>query len=99
MDGSISEVECEPNIWVDNVEVYFGMNLANVVDNSFVIYSASPSTYDMIAAEEDDSVNIKDILPVWFNKSEDNEYLGFSDGIYSYRDFHDLNGSVEPVGR
>jgi hypothetical protein len=41
----------------------------------------------METAETNPSYNEKEIIPVWFNKDAANNYLGFSDGIYSYYDF------------
>ncbi len=94
-----AEKELEANIFVDNLEVYFGMNLNSVADNTFQIYSASSSGFNMETAETNPSYNEKEIIPVWFNKDAANNYLGFSDGIYSYYDFQDIDSSEEPVGR
>lgn len=91
------------NIFIDGLEIYFGMNLANVEDNTFNIYSASPSTfsYNEDKLNENPNYNIKDIIPIWFNKSKDNEYIGFSDGIYQAYDFEDVDGdtSNQPIGK
>jgi len=36
------------NIFVGNVEIYFGMNIANVSDNTFSIYCSDHSTFSMV---------------------------------------------------
>ena len=97
--GHTIEMELNPNIFVDGLEVYFGMNTSSMEDNTFMIYSASTSGFNMEAAASDSSYNEKSIIPIWFNKDENNNYIGFSDGIYSFYDFKDIDSSEEPVGR
>jgi hypothetical protein len=65
----------EENIFVDDLEIYFGFKLANIPDNTFRIYPIGSSEYE------------KSILPIWINKDSDNKYIGFSDGIYSLGDY------------
>lgn len=98
-DGMVVESEINPNIFVNDLELYFGMNLTNVEDNTFQIYNASSTTYDLL--NETPNYNQKNIIPIWFNKDEENNYIGFSDGIHTYYDFHGLdNGSDnQPIGR
>lgn len=71
------------NIFVDNLEIYFGMNLSRVADNTFTIYTNSGSTFNV---NKESDYNIKTITPVWFNKTDDGKYIGFSDGVYDYLD-------------
>lgn len=71
------------NIFVDDLEIYFGMNLSKVGDNTFTIYTSSSSTFNV---NQDSTYNTKTITPVWFNKTDDGKYIGFSDGIYDYLD-------------
>ena len=69
------------NIFVEGLEVYFGMDLSKQNDNTFTIYSSSSSTFNVNKEAE---YNTKAITPVWFNKTDDGKYIGFSDGIYDY---------------
>jgi len=80
---------------VDNtsIEIYFGMDMSKINDDTFTIYSSSSSTYNMIKAEDNPNYNRKEIFPVWFNKTTEGSYIGFSDGIYSLKDYED-----EPIG-
>ena len=83
------------NIFVDNLEIYFGIDISKVNDNTFKIYTTSSSTYDVIKAQENPYYNQKIIVPIWFNKSENNnKYLGFSDGVYDF-----LDSTNEPIGK
>ena len=79
------------NIFVEDLEVYFGMDLTRVADNTFSIYTSGTSTFN---ANKDDDYNTKTIMPVWFNKTEQGEYIGFSDGVYDF-----LESTTEPIGK
>ena len=65
------------NITVSDLYVGFGMDITKIEDNTVKIY-----TNDSLNFNTDNPMNQKDINLLWFNKSENNEYLGFSDGIY-----------------
>lgn len=84
------------NIFVGNVEIYFGMNIANVSDNTFSIYCSDHSTFSMVKEQIDENYNVKTIFPIWFNKEPDtNKYIGYSDGVYrTYVDADDPNRIV-----
>lgn len=74
------------NIFVNNLSVYLGIDTTNIDDNTFKIYSSSPSTYDMIEAQANPEYNQKVIIPVWFNKDENTgRFIGYSDGIWDYK--------------
>ena len=60
-------------------------------DNTFTIYTSSGSTFNV---NKDSDYNKKTIMPVWFNKSDQNKYIGFSDGVYDF-----LESNSEPVGK
>ena len=84
------EVGDDYNIFVSNVQVSFGTNIANVEDNTLKIYTLSNTDFNYI--NPTDSTNLKKIGLLWYNKNELNQYLGFSDGIADL----DENGKIIP---
>ena len=84
------EVGDDYNIFVSNVQVSFGTNIANVEDNTLKIYTLSNTDFNYI--NPTDSTNLKKIGLLWYNKNELNQYLGFSDGIADL----DKNGKIIP---
>ena len=68
------------DILIKNIEIGFGSDIAKVSDNTLQIFSSNPPyyTYQTPTAIN----NKKDIEMLWFNKTEDDEYVGFSDGLY-----------------
>ena len=86
-DGVNSELQVLPvmpysNILVDNINVSFGYNAEQVEDNTVKISTADSLTYDNI---KDASV-AKKLTLTWYNKDENNKYLGFSDGHFAGQD-------------
>lgn len=69
------------NILVSNISVGFGYNAEQVPDNTVKIHAAS-LTYDNIK----DSDIEKKIELTWYNKDENNKYLGFTDGTFDQQD-------------
>ncbi len=69
------------NIKVKNVAVGFGSEIASIADNRLKIYTNNTQSFDHRKGAND-SYNKKAVQLLWYNKSEDNEYLGFSDGAY-----------------
>lgn len=63
-----------------NITLGFGSDLTKIEDNSLQIYSLDSATYHY-ADGAGDNTNDKRIGLVWYNKNEENEYIGFSDGI------------------
>ena len=84
------EVGDDYNIFVSNVRISFGTNIANVEDNTLKIYTLSNTDFNYI--NPTDSTNLKKIGLLWYNKNELNQYLGFSDGIADL----DENGKIIP---
>ena len=88
MDNNVLEnipVEDEwYNIFVDNVKISFGTNIANVEDNTLKIYTLSNEGFNY--TNPTDQTNTKTIGMLWYNKNELNQYLGFSDGIVDLKD-------------
>lgn len=66
------------NILVKNIYLSFGSDLTKVEDNTLQIYTGDSAIYNI----SDDGSNSRDIGLLWYNKDEDNTYIGFSDGIY-----------------
>ena len=68
------------NILVTNIELGFGSNILDVEDNVVRIYSENGLSYDYNPHSA--ATNQKKIGLMWYNKDENNKYLGFSDGVY-----------------
>ena len=80
-DGSDLIGEKNKNsIWFKNLTIGFGSDLTKVEDNSLKLYTTSSSTYHY-AEGAGDLTNDKNLGVVWYNKSDLNGYIGFSDGI------------------
>ena len=82
-DGVNSELKVLPampysNILVDNINVSFGYNAEQVEDNTVKISTADSLTYDNIK----DALVTKKLILTWYNKDENNKYLGFTDGAF-----------------
>jgi hypothetical protein len=66
-------------------------DLTKVEDNTLQIYTGDSTIYNI----SDDGSTSRDIGLLWYNKDEDNTYIGFSDGIYdpTYDEIHYLEES------
>ena len=62
------------NIFVKNIYLGLGNDLVKIEDNSVQIVTNDSLTYNK-------DIYQKDISLLWYNKSQDNKYLGYSDGI------------------
>ena len=62
-----------------NIAVGFGSDLTQIEDNKLQIYTLSSPTYHYNDGVGDET-NIKQMGLVWYNKTDDNRYTGFSDG-------------------
>ena len=69
------------NIIAKNVKVFFGSDLSVIADNTLQSYTISSPEYRLIATKAD---NEKSFGFLWYNKDEDNQYLGFSDGVVEF---------------
>ncbi len=75
------EKDIEANIFVTDIELFFGNNIAKIPDNTFQIYSNDALTYSASKEQADPNYNIKNIYSMWYNKNNENhEFIGFSDG-------------------
>lgn len=63
-----------------NITIGFGSDLTKVENNSLHLYTTSSNTYHYNEGVGDES-NDKYMGFIWYNKAEDNKYIGFSDGL------------------
>lgn len=79
------------NILVKNIYLSFGSDLTKIEDNTLQIYTGDNIIYNA----NEDSSNLRDIGLLWYNKDENNTYIGFSDGIFDpeYDEITYLNDS------
>lgn len=66
------------NILVKNIYLSFGSDLTKVEDNTLQIFTGDSIIYN----GSENSSNSREIGLLWYNKDEDNTYVGFSDGLY-----------------
>ena len=71
----------EKPIYFNNITIGFGSNLNEIADNKLQIYTLNSATYKYNGGNGDET-NDKSLGLVWYNKTDLNEYIGFSDGIY-----------------
>lgn len=64
-----------------DLTVGFGSNLSSIEDNSLKFYTPDSTTY-VYHNGEGDSSNDKRLGLIWYNKNENNGYVGYSDGVY-----------------
>lgn len=62
------------NILVSNIQVLLGDDLLTVEDNTFKLYCYDGQDYDKTNYK-------KSIYSTWYNKDDNNTYIGFTDGI------------------
>jgi hypothetical protein len=77
-EGTLKILPCledVPTLFVSDVAFGFGSNIDSILDNSAELYSVQRIEYT-------DKDYQRDIGLLWYNKTEENVYLGFSDGIY-----------------
>lgn len=63
------------NIFVKDIELGIGSDVIKIEDNTLKIYSADNLDYSSNNSK-------KNIGLTWYNKDDNNKYIGFSDGIY-----------------
>ena len=81
IDRNQNELDNKNNkIFYKNIQLGFGSDLTQIEDNSLKIYTTDSATYHYNNGVGDESNN-KSIGLVWYNKSDDDEYIGFSDGV------------------
>jgi hypothetical protein len=83
-----------PNIKLRNVYVGMGSDLSRVADNSVKIYNLEDKVFKH--SEPNDTTNKKNIGFMWYNKSETDEYIGFSDGVVYLQKDANGNETIQP---
>lgn len=68
------------DILIKNIEIGFGSNVEKIEDNTLQIFTSSPPYY--IYNNQSAATNKKDIELLWFNKTDNNEFIGFKDGLF-----------------
>ena len=76
------------NLNVKNIHISFGSDLSIIEDNTLQGFSLDSKDYRYIETEQD---NQKRFGFLWYNKNENNQYLGFSDGLV---DFETKDGEI-----
>ena len=70
-----------PNIFVSDIQLFFGNDIVKIEDDTFSIYSNNPLKYSAEKVKEDPTYNTKDLYSIWYNKdNESSEFIGFTDG-------------------
>lgn len=68
------------DILIKDIEIGFGSNVEKVTDNTLQLFTSSPPYY--VYKDATDETNKKNMELLWFNKTENNEFIGFSDGLF-----------------
>lgn len=83
-----------PNIFVTNVYVAFGSEMAEVTDNTIKLYSTNDLSFNQI--NPTDVTNTKNLGFLWYNKTGEGKYIGFSDGLVDFK--RNADGTlVDPI--
>lgn len=82
------------NILIKNIKIGFGSDLTVVQDNTIQAYTTNSPNYRLIVTEAD---NEKQLGFLWYNKDENNQYLGYSDGIVDIK--YNDDGSVSYINK
>lgn len=69
-----------PNIIVSNVRLGLGDDLLTIEDKTINLYTENSLNY--VYDESNTTDNVKRLKLLWYNKNDQNAYIGFSDGIY-----------------
>ena len=77
-DATLLNPSIYNNIFVRNIDISLGYDTERIEDNTVRIQSVSTPSYNI---EEGD--NVKKLTLYWYNKDENNKYLGFSDGVFA----------------
>lgn len=80
LDQEILVNQFTDDILVKDIELGFGSNITTIVDNTVEIFTTDSPNY--LYENHNDESNLKHIELLWYNKTENNEYIGFNDGLY-----------------
>ena len=76
----IPKNEISDNILVKDIELGIGSDLTKVSDNALKLYTVSDPQYKYYGWTPE--TNDKQLGLLWYNKDDNNKFLGFSDGVY-----------------
>lgn len=74
----INPKSVEDNIFVTDVYIALGSEISKVTDNTVKLYTDDELTFSYNTPS--DTNNSKTLGILWYNKTEENQYIGFSDG-------------------
>ena len=77
------------NLFVSNIYVALGSDLHKVPDNTVRLYTKDTMTYKCFNWTE--QTNRKTLSVLWYNKDENDTYVGFSDGIYDKNGYDEID--------
>ena len=82
IDRNGNEIAVAPfkNILIKNIEIGFGSDIETIPDNTIELFTSSSPYY--VYKDATPVTNRKELEVLWYNKTENNEYIGFSDGLY-----------------
>lgn len=66
---------------IKDIKLGFGNDLISIADNTLQLYTTSSLQYNHY--DHTTATNEKELGLLWLNKTEDNQYIGYSDGVYS----------------
>ena len=69
------------NIQVQNICIGFGTEITKIEDNQITLYTTDSLQFDHMADANELSINKKHLDLLWYNKTSENKYIGFSDGV------------------
>ena len=78
--GIITPLVDYDNIFVDNIVLGLGCDLSDIKDNQLQVYTENDVQYHY--HNHNNSTNLKTMGLLWLNKDDNNQYIGFSDGIF-----------------
>lgn len=80
-----------PNIFVNNVYIAFGSEMAEITDNTIKLYTTNDLSFKQ--TEPNDTNNTKTLGFLWYNKTQEGKYIGFSDGVVDF--VRNADGSIK----
>jgi hypothetical protein len=81
-----------PIVELEKLSIHFGSDISKIEDNTLEIYSLDGLNFYGDSGARD-AENKKRIGLMWYNKDASGNYVGFSDGIYNFKD-EDGNNAI-----
>ena len=83
------------NIFVNNIKVGLGTDLVDIPDNTVKLITLYPTGYGVEGIKDGDIYSDQVQLDfLWYNKTDENKYLGFSDGVASLTIDNDTKDNI-----